>query len=294
MWRRALPVAVAALAAGCGGGGGGADTATVTRAPATTTAAHRHAPRARRFVALHRPASVTPRTVRVPILTYHRVHKFATEYTKSIPDETVEPGTFAAEMAALRRGGFHTVSQRALFGALFHGAKLPPKPVLVSVDDGYVDAVTNILPVLRREHMVATFYVITGRTHEQGFLNPTEIRRLDRAEMDVGAHTRTHVPLAQTPTAQAWSQIDGSRRDLARILGHPVYWFAYPYGSNDAAVQAQVKRSGYLLAVTTAGGETESSMAPYALPRYHVGRSASPASVVACAGGGCGGGSSGE
>lgn len=287
-------MAVAALLAGCGGSSGGSGTTTVTHATSTTAAHAARVHAKRRFVRLHLPASVTPRTVRVPILTYHRVHEFATEYTKSIPDETVEPSTFAAEMAALRRAGFHTISQRELFRALFEGAKLPAKPVLVSVDDGYVDAVTNILPVLRREHMVATFYVITGRTHEQGFLNPTEIRRLDRAGMDVGAHTRTHVPLAETPTAEAWAQIDGSHRDLVRILGHPVYWFAYPYGSNDAAVQAQVRRAGFLLAVTTAGGSTESSTAPFALPRYHVGRTATPASVVASAGGAGAGGGGGD
>ena len=293
MWRRALPVAVAALAAGCGSSGS-ATTTTTGASAAGAAAAHRHAARARAFRPLHMPASAAPRTVRVPILTYHRVHAFATEYTKSIPDETVEPGTFAAEMAALRRAGFHSVSQRRLFRALFYGAPLPSKPVLISVDDGYVDGVTNILPVLRREHMVATFYVITGRTHEQGFLNPRQIRRLDRAGMDVGAHTRTHVPLATLPTAEAWAQIDGSRRDLQRILGHPVYWFAYPYGSFSPAVEAQVRRAGYLLAVTTNGGDVASSTAPFTLPRYHIGRSATAATVVACAAGGCGGGANGE
>jgi peptidoglycan/xylan/chitin deacetylase (PgdA/CDA1 family) len=221
--------------------------------------------------------------VRVPIVTYHRVHEFATEYTKSIPDETVEPAVFAAEMRALRRSGFHAVSQRRLFRALFDGARLPGRPVLITVDDGYVDAVTQILPVLRANHMVATFYVITGRTREQGFLNARQIRRLDRAGMDVGAHTRTHVPLATLPTAAAQREVAGSRRDLQRILGHPVYWFAYPYGSTDAAVAEQVRRAGFLLAVTTNGGTSESSLAPFALPRLHVGRAATPATVVALA-----------
>jgi peptidoglycan/xylan/chitin deacetylase (PgdA/CDA1 family) len=227
------------------------------------------------------PARPAARSVHVPILTYHRVHLFATEFTKSIPDETVEPSVFAAEMAALRRKGFHAISQSRLFQALFRGRALPSKPVLITVDDGYVDAVREILPVLRREQMVATFYVITGRTHEQGFLNPTELRRLDRAGMDVGAHTRSHLPLSGMPAAQARREIAGSRRDLERILGHPVYWFSYPMGSYDPAVVAEVRRAGYLLAVTTDGGTNESSLAPLTLPRLHVGRSAGPATVLA-------------
>jgi peptidoglycan/xylan/chitin deacetylase (PgdA/CDA1 family) len=227
----------------------------------------------------------------VPILTYHRVHKFLTEYTKSIPDETVEPDVFAAEMDALARGGYHTISQAQLFHALFDGGKLPSKPVMVTVDDGYVDDVAEILPVLLRHHMVATFYIITGRYHEQGFVDETQVRRLDAAGMDVGAHTRTHVPLNAIPAAEMRNEIVGSKRDLQRVLGHFVYFFAYPYGAYDAAVVAEVRRAGFVLAVTTNGGTTESSTAPLTLPRIHVGRSQTPAGVIACVRvGGCGGG----
>ncbi len=227
----------------------------------------------------------------MPILTYHRVHKFLTEYTKSIPDETVEPDVFAAEMVALARGGYHTISQTQLFHALFDGTRLPSKPVMITVDDGYVDDVQQILPVLLRLHMVATFYIITGRYHEQGFVNETQVRRLDATGMDVGAHTRTHVPLNAIPVAAMRAEVDGSRRDLQRVLGHFVYFFAYPYGAYDPAVVAEVRRAGFVLAVTTNGGTTASALAPLTLPRIHVGRSQTPAGVIACVRvGGCGGG----
>ena len=281
----------ALLLAGCGA------SSSSTSPPGTGTSSRptghaRPAAGAPRSVArLAYPPASPVRTVRVPILTYHRVHLFATEFTKSIPDETVEPQSFEQEIAALDRGGYHSVSQAQLFRALFDGAALPRRPVMITVDDGYVDDIKTILPVLRRHHMVATFYIITGRFHEQGFLNETEVRRLDAAGMDIGAHTRTHVPLNAIPAAQLVPQIEGSRRDLQRILGHFVYFFAYPYGAYDAAVVKAVRKAGFLLAVTTKGGTNESSAAPLTMPRIHVGRSATAASVLACvAQGGCGGG----
>jgi peptidoglycan/xylan/chitin deacetylase (PgdA/CDA1 family) len=240
------------------------------------------------------PSQPAARSVRVPILTYHRVHVLATEFKRSIPDETVEPPVFAAEMAALDRGGYHSVTQAQLYDALFHGAALPTKPVLITVDDGYVDDVKQVLGVLRAHHMVATFYIITGRFHEQGFLNPTEVRRLDAAGMDIGAHTRTHADLPLLPAAQMRNEIEGSRRDLQRVLGHFVYFFAYPYGAENPAVVAAVRRAGFSLAVTTQGGTQESSRSPLTMPRIHVGRSSTPQSILACmsaaAGSGCGGG----
>ncbi len=246
-------------------------------------------------MALSLPERPVPRTVRVPILTYHRVHSYATEYTKSIPDETVEPATFAAEMRAVSRAGYRTITQTQLYGALFAGRALPPKPVLLTVDDGYADDVTQILPVLKRLGMVGTFYIISGRLHEAGFLTPAQVRALDRAGMDVGAHTRTHADLPTLPPTAMRAEIAGSRRELQKLLGHPVAAFAYPYGRLDASVVREVRRAGFALAVTTQGGTSESSEASLTMPRIHVGRSQTAAGVLAClrAAGGCGGGGGG-
>ncbi|HST54915.1 MAG TPA: polysaccharide deacetylase family protein [Solirubrobacteraceae bacterium] len=272
-----------------------AKTSTVSASPKPQRV-YRHDARtgtpARAIGRLTLPARPPARSVRVPILTWHRVAVFADELTKSIPDETVEPGTFAAQITALAAHGYHPISQLQLFDALFHGVALPSKPVLLTVDDGYVDDVKTILPILQAHRFIATFYIITGRFHEPGFLNPTEVRRLDDAGMDVGAHTRTHVPLATLPAAAAHSQIVGSREDLQRVLRHPVQWFAYPFGSVDASVVAELRRAGFVLAVTTAAGTSERSSAPLTLPRIHIGRTATATTVLACvsAPAACGGG----
>jgi hypothetical protein len=75
------------------------------------------------------------------------------------------------------------------------------------------------------------------------------------------------------------------------VLGHFVYFFAYPYGAFSPAVVAEVRRAGFVLAVTTMGGTIESSAAPLTMPRIHVGRAQTPAGLIACVRvGGCGGG----
>jgi len=293
-------VLIASLLSGGGGGtGGGATPASAPGAGVNTSNAHgargveASAPAVHRQVPLlSLPSNPAPRTVQVPILTWHRVAVFAQEHTKSIPDETVEPSVFTEEIDALAGHGYHPISQLQLYDALFHGAALPSKPVLLTVDDGYVDDVRTILPILQAHRFVATFYIITGRFHEPGFLDAAEVRRLDAADMDIGAHTRTHVPLAAIPSGELTAQIRGSREDLQRVLGHPVQWFAYPFGSFNATVVAEVRRAGFVLAVTTEGGTRESSQAPLTMPRIHVGRSAGPATVLACAADpvACGGG----
>lgn len=231
--------------------------------------------------ALIPPAGAPARSITVPVLTYHRVHTLP---AVGQLDLIVDPTTLVGELQALQSGGYHTVSQAQIFAALYHGAPLPSKPVLISVDDGYVDDVRTILPALKRFHMVATFFVITGRTSEPGFVDDAQIRELDRAGMDVGDHTAHHVDLTELTPSELASETAGSRHALETILGHPVYFFAYPFGTYNATVIQAVRAAGFTMAYTTASGTTESSASPLTMPRIHVGRSETPSGLVSLLG----------
>lgn len=271
---------VAALA-GCGGSGG-ASSSSASGGPGHQSPKHRAPAPARTVPTLIPPAGAPARTVRVPVLTYHRVVSMP---AVGLPDLIVDPANFAAELGALASGGYHTVSQAQLFDALYHGASLPAKPILISVDDGYVDDVRTILPDLERLHMVATFFVITGRMTEPGFLSADQIRELDRAGMDVGDHTAHHVDLRLLTPSELQSETAGSRQVLEHVLGHPVYYFAYPFGAFNDTVIAALRTAGFTMAYTTAGGVTESTAAPLTMPRIHVGRSETPSGLVSLLGG---------
>jgi peptidoglycan/xylan/chitin deacetylase (PgdA/CDA1 family) len=278
-------VALGLAAAGCGGGAKTTTTSTThttANAAAHTPAAARPKAVARSVPALVAPAGAPTRSVRVPVLTYHRVHTLP---AVGQLDLIVDPGTFAQELGALKDGGYHTITQAQLFNALYRGAALPPKPVIISVDDGYVDDVRTILPTLERFHMVATFFVITGRTSEPGFLDDAQIRELDRAGMDVGDHTAHHVDLTAITASQLAQETAGSKRALEAILGHPVSFFAYPFGAENPTVVAAIRSAGFALAYTTAGGATESTAAPLTMPRIHVGRAETATGLIGLLGG---------
>jgi peptidoglycan/xylan/chitin deacetylase (PgdA/CDA1 family) len=231
--------------------------------------------------ALVPPPGAPSNAVRVPVLTYHRVH---TMPAVGQPDLIVDPASFDAELTALQSGGYHTVTEAQLFDALYRGGSLPSKPVLISVDDGYLDDVKTILPDLQSHHMVATFFVITGRMTEPGFLTADQIRQLDRAGMDVGDHTAHHVDLRQLTTTQLASETAGSRRALQAVLGHFVYYFAYPFGYYNSTVIDAVRSAGFTMAYTTGAGITETTSAPFTFPRIHVGRAETPSGLVSLLG----------
>jgi peptidoglycan/xylan/chitin deacetylase (PgdA/CDA1 family) len=269
--------------AGCGGGG--STTTKTASARASRRAARRathHPPAHRTVAALIPPPNDPSRSVQVPVLTYHRVAPLS---AVGLTDLKVDPANFVAELAALHGAGYHPIHQAQLFDALYKGAALPPKPIIISVDDGYVDDVTRILPGLERFHMVATFFVITGRMTEPGFLNADQIRQLDQAGMDVGDHTAHHVDLRELTPTELRSETAGSRSVLEHVLGHPVYFFAYPFGAYNDTVISAVRAAGFSMAYTTAAGDAETTAAPLTMPRIHVGRAETQSGLVASLGG---------
>lgn len=275
-----------AALSGCGGGGQSTVHSSAGVSAGTTSAARSARAQARRRVPrLLPPTNAPQRSVRVPVLTFHRVAPLPPGASALTTDLTVEPANFAAELAALHGAGYHPISQARLFDALYRGRALPAKPIIISVDDGYVDDVKTILPDLRRWHFVATFFVITGRFSIPGFMNAAQVRQLDQAGMDVGDHTAHHVDLRLLTPSELRNETLGSRRVLERALSHPVYAFAYPFGAHNDAVVSAVARAGFTLAFTTIGGTTESTTAPLTMPRLHIGRGETPAGLLALLGG---------
>ena len=185
---------------------------------------------------------------------------------------TVPQAVFGAQMRWLHAAGFHAITQRQLFAALEYGAPLPRRPVLITFDDGYRDVLWNAAPILHSLRMPATAYVITGRVSgpDSSFLTWAELRALERDGFAIGSHTVHHLELTDVPPPLALAELAASRRQLERHLGRPVPWLAYPGGRENRTVVALARRAGYLLAVTTRPGDTQSARLPLELHRDEV------------------------
>jgi peptidoglycan/xylan/chitin deacetylase (PgdA/CDA1 family) len=203
---------------------------------------------------------------------YHRIDVLRPTLPELTHKLTVAALDFAAQMRWLKSHGYQTITQRQLYDALERGKPLPPKPVMLTFDDGYRDVFANASTVLHRLGMHATAYVITGRISgpDASFLTWPLLKGLERRGFDIGSHTVSHADLTSLPNSAAMKELVNSRRALERHLGHPVQWLAYPLGKEDPRVAELARRAGYVLAVTTQGGVVQDASAPLELHRYEV------------------------
>ncbi|HEY3473942.1 MAG TPA: polysaccharide deacetylase family protein, partial [Anaerolineales bacterium] len=184
-----------------------------------------------------------PGQIVVPILLYHHIGFSLKENNIYY----VSPEAFDQQMNLLYQWGYKTISVELLSRAVQGGAELPPKPILLTFDDGSETTYPTALPLMQRYGFTGSSYIVynyVGITHH---MNVDQIRALHAAGWEIGSHGLSHTELTARPERQQ-DEIVQSRRQLETLLGVPVLSFAYPFGAYDSDSLHYVHFAGYIAA----------------------------------------------
>ena len=96
----------------------------------------------------------------VPVLMYHHV-------STSPGMITVTPAHFAAQMDYLASAGYRTIGAAQL-SAFLAGEDVPPKSIVITFDDGYLDNWVHAHPVLERHGLTALCFLVSSWPGEGG------------------------------------------------------------------------------------------------------------------------------
>jgi peptidoglycan/xylan/chitin deacetylase (PgdA/CDA1 family) len=210
--------------------------------------------------------------IQVPILMYHYVSELPLHADKTRVGLTITPDKFRAEMQYLSDHNYHVISLDQLYNALVQGAALPSKPIVLTFDDGYIDAYTNVLPILRQFGFTATFFIVTNPVdaNNPAYMSWADIQQMAAAGMSIGDHTRTHADLRRDNPAFLQSEIRDSMVDIQTHIGQLPDTFAYPSGHYDAATLKFLSSLPIRLAVTTQHGAVSEKSRLLELPRIRI------------------------
>ena len=189
------------------------------------------------------PASLAVRAS-VPVLCYHQIRDWRRGESRISRGLTTPPALFAAQMSVLADEGWHVVSIGDYYEHVVNATPLPPKPIVLTFDDGNETQMTA-LPVLQEHRFTATFFLMTVVIGKRHWISAAQIRTLDALGYTIGAHTYDHPNLAKLPADRVDDQISPPRRVLERIVGHRITFFAYPYGAWNEGVLERVNRQGF-------------------------------------------------
>lgn len=216
----------------------------------------------------------------VPILMYHSISSYA---SPGFRPSTVSPEAFEEHLSCLNRCHYTSVTVTQFVQAMDQGGDgLPPRPVILTFDDGYADFYTTALPALRRHGFTATLYVATafiGGTsywlkHMGEGMRPVltwnQLAEISANGIECGAHSHTHPALNMLPPSVARDEIVRSKELLEECLGQQISSFAYPFGYYSSRVRQFVRAAGYASACAVKGTLSSLHDDPYALARLAI------------------------
>jgi peptidoglycan/xylan/chitin deacetylase (PgdA/CDA1 family) len=120
----------------------------------------------------------------VPILAYHGVTERPASGLANLRRLHVPKDLFEVQLKLIR-SRWAPVALSTLCEALSAGRPLPRRSVVVTIDDGYRNALTVALPLLRQYSVPATLFVVTGSDRSQMWI--------DRLETAISSTTATEL-----------------------------------------------------------------------------------------------------
>ena len=175
----------------------------------------------------------------------------------------VPPARFRGQMQALLRRGYRFVSLSE-FGRELSVSVSGGGVCALTFDDGTVDNLEVVAPLLTELGIPATVFVCPGLLGEPHFAMPARagVRLLDAEELralaasplvEIGSHTNTHVDLSAASLEEAHGEMTSSKAALEELLQRPIHTFAYPKCCYSSACPDAARQAGYALAVTCGG-----------------------------------------
>jgi len=137
--------------------------------------------------------------------------------------------------------------------AITQGAELPPRPFLITFDDGHLDNYTTAFPIMQKYGYTGVLYLVYNYIGVNQYLNVNQILEMHNAGWEVGSHSLNHLDLTKLNSEEQRAEVIESRDLLEKLLGFPMETFAYPFGIKNGASLDYVKVAGYIGAMGASG-----------------------------------------
>lgn len=200
----------------------------------------------------------------MPVLCYHNIGK-GMEHKDDLLHISAEQ--LDHQLKGLADSGYHSILPDELRTLLSGNKPLPARSFMITFDDSHETHFSIVDSLLRRHGFSGVFFVMTVPLGKPGYMTTSELKILaDRGHI-IAAHTWDHPHLLPTGKMDWEKQLVRPRKQLEKITGKPVWYFAYPFGEWNDTIIHHLEESGYLAAFQLNGHAGENL---YTIPRMLV------------------------
>ena len=207
------------------------------------------------------------------VLMYHRFGE------DRYPATNIKTEQFDRQLEVLKKEGFSVVPLSELLAALKGGKSLPPKAVVITIDDAYRSIYETAYPRFREYGFPFTVFVATDPVDDRlpAYMTWEQMREMAGGGASFANHGASHLSMIarlkgesdDARISRVLADVEKGRRRLSEELKPLPDVFAYPYGEYDGRVAEQLQKMG-----TICFGQHSGAVGPgsdrRALPRFPV------------------------
>jgi len=209
----------------------------------------------------------------VPILVYHRFGAVVTDTM------TITTATFAAHLRYLHEHGY-TITPLRQFVRYRQGLAetLPPRAVILTVDDAHKSVYTDMLPLVKQYQIPVTLFVYPSAISNASYAMTWEqLRELHATGLfDIQSHTYWHPKFTREKRRRSAAdyrqfvamQLLRAKEILQDKLHNEVDLLAWPFGLYDEELMEIAQQTGYVAAFSIDRRHASTRDPITALPRY--------------------------
>ena len=169
--------------------------------------------------------------MKLPVLMYHSV-----SVTGQRDDLTVDSLQLGTHFRYLISQGYSTILFSDLIAWQYHGKPLPPDPVLVTFDDGFLDNYYVAYLIAAKYGIKVNFFIVPAFIQKGEYRNipcmsEDEIRSMDPALAEFGLHSFDHQSYADLIPSRIGVDIDKCFETLQSMKIQVQPCLAYPFGA---------------------------------------------------------------
>jgi peptidoglycan/xylan/chitin deacetylase (PgdA/CDA1 family) len=212
-------------------------------------------------------------SLQVPMLVYHR---FGPVVADSM---TVTTPVFESHLQYLREHDYTVIPlQQFVAYRLDKASPLPPRSVVITVDDGHRSVYTHMFPLVKRYRVPVTLFIYPSAISNAAYAMTWEqLQELQETGLfTVQSHSYWHPNFKREKKRLSPAhyeklvrkQLTLSKETLEQKLGIQVDMLAWPFGIYDDELIEQAVEAGYRAAFTLERRHASMSDHVMALPRY--------------------------
>ena len=177
------------------------------------------------------------KNINIPILLYH-------DFVKKVPAQDPDnfqyintSESFEENIKTLLKNNYTFLSFKDLNDAYNNKMKLPKKPILITLDDGYYSNYKYVFPILKKYNIKVAIFIVTDNigkiVNGKKYLTWKQCKIMQDSNLvEIFSHNSTHVFYDKLPVYESQKDVEESYKAIEKNLGkQELKVLAYPYGA---------------------------------------------------------------